>query len=122
MKECTTLYNDVETAFENRKLERLKAANAAVQAIDEADKVLTRPGGNPDQEQKKQRLEELASKNLEKIIDLEVKEKTLNTEKVDKEKVRAEITPQYASPKRIFEFEDDKTSSQPFLEFTLLEV
>ncbi len=116
MKECTELYNDVEDDFADRKLEQLKNANAAVQAIDEADKVLTRPGGNPDQEHKKQRLEELASKNLEKVIDLEVerRKKSLNTDNVDKEKVRAEITPQYAAPKRMFEFEDDKTSTQPF--------
>ncbi len=115
MTESASLYSDAKKASLNSDLEALQNANAAIQAIDDSDKILNREGSDPVQEQKKQRTEELASKNLEKVIDLEVerRKKALNTEDIDKEKVRAEITPQYASSKRNFDYEE-KGEHAPF--------
>ena len=115
MTECSTLYKEVEKAFIDAKVNALETANAAIKAIDDADKIFDRPGGDPISEQKKQRVEELASKNLEKVIDLEVerRKKALKTDDVDREKVKAEITPQYSSSKRTFEYEE-KDEHSPF--------
>tara|TARA_Y100000816_G_C26097682_1_gene581187 strand:+ start:519 stop:2345 length:1827 start_codon:yes stop_codon:yes gene_type:complete len=115
MTECANLYKEVEKAFINAKLNVLQNANAAIKAIDESDKIFDRPGGDPVSEQRKQRIAELASKNLEKVIDLEVerRKKALNTDDIDREKVRAEITPQYSSAKRSFEYEE-KDEHSPF--------
>ena len=65
MTESASLYSDAKKASLNSDLEALQNANAAIQAIDDSDKILNREGSDPVQEQKKQRTEELASKNLE---------------------------------------------------------
>lgn len=115
MTECASLYREVEKNFQDARLEALESANAAVKAIDDADEILNRPGSDPIREKKNQRLEELAAKNLEKVIDLEVerRKKVLNQPDVDREVVKAEITPQYSSSKRNFEFEE-KDEHSPF--------
>ena len=99
----------------NEEINKLEEANAAIQAIDASDPILNREGSDPVQEKKKQRTEELAAKNLEKVIDLEVerRKKALKTDDVDREKVKAEITPQYSSSKRTFEYEE-KDEHSPF--------
>ena len=108
MTEAANLYNDVQKSFVDDEINKLEEANAAIQAIDASDPILNREGSDPVHEKKKQRTEELAAKNLEKVIDLEVerRKKALNTEDVDREKVKAEITPQYASSKRNFNYEE----------------
>lgn len=115
MTNAATLYRDSLNASQNLKLEALENANAAIKAIDDSDKILNREGSDPTEERKKQRIDELAQKNLEKIIDLEVerRKKALKTENIDREKVKAEITPQYSSSKREFEFEE-KDEHSPF--------
>ena len=115
--ECKLLYNKVKKNFEDLKIDNIKNAEAAVKAIDESDNILNRPENDPVAKQKKQRIEELAEKNLEKIIDLEVERRKkaleMNDEDIDKEKIRAEVTPQYVSSKRKFLYED-KDEHSPF--------
>ena len=115
MTNVATLYRDVDKAFEAEKLKKLESANAAIKAIDDSDKILNREGSDPTEERKKQRADELAQKNLEKVIDLEIerRKKALKTNNIDREKVKAEITPQFSSSKREFEFEE-KDEHSPF--------
>ena len=115
MTESQNMYREVEKGFVEAKLTALQDANAAIKAIDDSDAILNREASDPITEQKKQRTEELASKNLEKVIDLEVerRKKILKTDNVDREKVKAEISPQYASSKRNFDFEE-KGEHAPF--------
>ena len=115
MTECRTLYNAVEADSKKHGEKPLSEGTAALQAIDESDKVLERRGNDPIEEQKQERIKELSEKNLNKVIDLEVerRKKDLKQENIDREKVKAEITPQYSSSKREFKFED-KDEHSPF--------
>ena len=79
----------------------------AIKAIDEVEKFFSnKDNEDPETKEKEKRIKDLAEKNLDKIIDLEVerRKKVLNQD-VDRDKVKAEIEPQYVNPKRDLKFE-----------------
>ena len=108
VKECKLLYNEVESNFKSVQEELEKGEDLAIKAIDEVEEFFSnKKNDDPEAEEKAKRIKELADKNLNQIIDLEVerRKKVLNQD-IDKEKVRAEITPQFINPKRQLKFEN----------------
>ena len=107
MTDCAGLYERAMGASKEAASNALASSDAAINALDAADKILERGVLNPVDEKKQKMIEEIASKNLDKVIDLEVeRRKQISNQPQDKEKIKAEIIPQYSDPKRIYNFED----------------
>ena len=114
MEEANNMYNDVKKSELDIEVASLSKENAAAQAIDAASDFFEKNQTDPIQEQKRKRLAELAAKNLDDVINLEVeRRKKKFGEDVDKEKVKAEITPLYTQSKTEFKF-DNPGPNAPF--------